>query len=203
MSETYESLWKTRTEQHDLNHDTNIRNGVKDPSCTKCNPVKEEVNEKFQRFWKWYSRVTTAVAFTQRTIEEFEEMLKEDVSNRDRRDQIIKRMMRIFESIRYSKDPEITDVTLRKMTIEIFFCSQNFKLNEEDTDKRIEELNRSTNVTEENTPEENTPERNTPEKEILQEKQNEEIDLDESYERKEESSYTREITETMNRRIEQ
>src|ERR1044072_3946219 len=134
MSESYELLWKTRAEQHDLNHDNGIKsNNMKDPSCTKCYPVKVKVEERFQKFWRWYGRVTPAITFTQRTIEEFEEILKEDITKIDRRKQIVKVMMRIFESIRYSKSPGIEDKILRTMMIEILFCSKSFELNEEDT----------------------------------------------------------------------
>src|SRR5205085_427526 len=172
MSESYESLWKTRAEQHDLNHNTNNRNSTKDPSCVKCNPVKTEISKRFQRFWKWYSRETPVITFTQRTIERFEEMLKEDITKTDRRNQVAKMMMRIFESIRYNRSPEMNDVKLRTMTIEIFFCSQSFELNEEDTDKRLEELNRSTNTSKENTPEKTTLEMNSLKEETLRKRQN-------------------------------
>src|ERR1051325_2350127 len=201
MSESYESLWKTRAEQHDLNHNTNIRNSMKDPSCTKCNPVKEEISERFQKFWRWYSKITPAITFTQRTIEGFREILKEDITKTDRRNQLVKMMMRIFESIRYSKSPEIKDATLRMMMIEILFCSQSFELNEEDTNKRLEELNKSPKTSKDNTPEKTTPEMNSPKEETSRKRQNDEMELDEPYQNEERSSRT--ITDTMNRRIEQ
>src|ERR1051325_3671365 len=201
MSESYESLWKTRAEQHDLNHNTNIRNSMKDPSCTKCNPVKEEISERFQKFWRWYSKITPAITYTQRTIEGFREILKEDITKTDRRNQLVKMMMRIFESIRYSKNLEIKDATLRTMMIEILFCSQSFELNEEDTDKRLEELNKSPKTSKENTPEKTTPEMNSPKEETSKERQNDEMDLDKPYQNEEGSSQA--ITETINRRIEQ
>src|ERR1051325_2636522 len=201
MSESYESLWKTRAEQHDLNHNTNIRNSTKDPSCVKCNPVKEEISERFQRFWRWYSKVTPAITFTQRTIEEFREIIKEDITKTDRRNQLVRMMMRIFESIRHSKSPEMKDATLRTMMIEILFCSQSFELNEEDTNKRLEELNKSPKTSKENTPEKTTPEMNSPKEETSRKRQNDEMELDEPYQNEERSSRT--ITETINRRIEQ
>ena len=54
MSDRYHT-WKNRADKHDLNHNTDRRNGIKDISCNICNSLDDIIiGKKFKRFWKWY-----------------------------------------------------------------------------------------------------------------------------------------------------
>ena len=131
MSDKFEG-WKNRSEKHDLNHTTVIRNGQKDISCTRCNEPQES-GEKFQGFWKWYKEVIPEVEtysrITQQNflewLEDFEKPWKSLTSTEKAK--INNKINRIISSMRYRESPKMTCNELRTLLMEMIIVSSSFE----------------------------------------------------------------------------
>ena len=135
----------------------NQRIFVKDPSCIICNPINQEISEEFNRFWNWYQTIVIVESYTSKTLESFEELLKEEdlveLSKESR-----KQLGILIGSIRYSEIPEKDITEVRREVVERFIFSQRFTLDSEETENiRKEFLKDSQENTPEESPEEDNP----------------------------------------------
>ena len=132
MSDKYH-IWRDRAEKHDLNHNTDKRNGKIDFSCIICYP-NGFIEKRFKRFWKWYKKLLPEVnTYTAKTAENFNEYLKEgndfDLRKWDNKktNRVRGKFEKLLGSMRYTEAPKVLEKEIWEKLIIITSASHKFE----------------------------------------------------------------------------